>query len=245
MDKLNIGDIKKFSDGTIGVIISIESNAYEVLQTNGKSKYVSFDLSYVSPRLRPELRKLLEAIGQSKVDYENARKAVSKAYIEAGRKGDEFERLKKKLLTFDEMMDLSEFKNLLIKQMGGVYDKLLGNDYLLSVNFSVHSLSVEFAKSSIVKKYASPENTPFLTREYDGSLLIERYAGSYADALKKWGSKCVTFNSASPVYMSNSKDFYISDKNTLMFNHKVVFTMLDVDLSEKTISKFLSNIKIV
>ena len=69
MDKLKIGDIKKFKIGDkefVGVVVGISDKILEIIDLNGGMIEVPFNrpLSYGATRLDPKLRTQLETIAE-------------------------------------------------------------------------------------------------------------------------------------------------------------------------------------
>ena len=236
MEGLKIGDIKKFENGVVGVVIDIFKDGYHVVNLDGKVWTVSNTLSYVSPRLKPELRELLNGIAYSKIEYENARKAVEEAYLKSSRCHDTYQKLIKRLETFGEEMSLSEFRNLIKDSLGSsVVTKLETNDYKISVSFrSSGQITVEFYKDKLVCKNMNPANTSFVTPDYDGKMLLETFTSSYQKALQEQVSKCLTFHITEPMISTSHVDFTVGDKNSLMFHHNVACVLMNGKLNPAT-----------
>lgn len=245
MEKLKIGDIKKFENGVVGVVLEVMSRDYAVFTLDGKTYHIPNTMSCVSPRLKPETRALLMEVGNAKIEYEKAREAVSNAYIEASRKGDYLKKVKERVVTAGQSMDLKQFKECLIHYLGNKYNKLVNNDYSLKVRYSAGAVSVDIVKSKIVKKYVNPDNTPFVTYEYDNTLLIEWSSSAYSQALIAEGKKSLDFESSdSKVLFSETRDFSIGDKSSLIYNQRVSYTLLSGYLNEETAKKFAEGIVI-
>ena len=245
MEKLKIGDIKKFENGVVGVVLEVMSRDYAVFTLDGKTYHIPNTMSCVSPRLKPETRALLMEVGNAKIEYEKAREAVSNAYIEASRKGDYLKKVKECVVTAGQSMDLKQFKECLIHYLGNKYNKLVNNDYSLKVKYYSGTVSVDIVKAKIVKKYVNPDNTPFVTYEYDNTLLIEWSSSAYSQALIAEGKKSLDFESSdSKVLFSETRDFSIGDKNSLIYNQRVHYTLLSGYLNEETAKKFAEGIVI-
>lgn len=236
MEQLKIGDIRKFENGVVGVVIDVFKDSYHVVNMDGKVWTVSNTIPCVSPRLKPELRELLRGIADSKIEYEKAREAVSEAYIRSSRCHDEYKRLVKRLETFGEEMSLSDFRGLLKDSLGSaILKKLEDNGYKIAVSFrSGGTITVEIHKDKIVRKYVSPDNTSFVTPDYDGTLLLETYTSAYQKALQEQTSKCLNFHITEPLMSVSQVDFTIGDKNSLVFHHNVACVLTNGKLEPAT-----------
>lgn len=66
MKKLKIGDIRKFN-GTpdvIGVVVIVSDSYYVIVDIKGEFNQISFDKEYSLVKLEPEIRSILEKIGE-------------------------------------------------------------------------------------------------------------------------------------------------------------------------------------
>lgn len=236
MEQLKIGDIRKFENGVVGVVIEVFKDSYHVVNVDGKVWTVSNTVPCVSPRLKPELRELLKGIADSKVEYEKAREAVSEAYLRSSRAHDEYKKLLNRLETFGEEMSLSSFRDLIKDSLGTVVCcKLEDNGYKIAVSFrSSGVITVEIHKDKIIRKYVSPDNTPFVTSDYDGSMLLETYTSSFQNALQEQVSKCLSFYITEPLTPVFHSDFTIGDKNSLIFHHNVACVLMNGKLNPTT-----------
>lgn len=245
MEKLKIGDIKKFENGVVGVVLGEMMGGYIVFTLSGQEYCIPYGTPFVSPRLKPETRALLMEVGNAQIEYEKAREAVSKAYIESSRKSDYLKKVKERVVTAGQSMDLKQFKDCLIRCMGSKYNKLESGGYNLKVRYSSNVVSVNIVKAKVVKKYVNPDNTPFVSYNYDNSLLIEWSSSAYSKALIEEGQKSLDFESSNDkIAFGETREFSIGDKSSLIFNQRVNYTLLNANLNEETAKKFAESIKI-
>lgn len=246
MEKLKIGDIKKFENGVVGVVLEEISGGYLVFTLSGKQYHIPYGTPFVSPRLKPEARALLMEVGNAQIEYDKAREAVSKAYIESSRKSDYLKKVKERVVTAGQSMDLKQFKDCLIRCMGPKYSKLETGGYNLKVRYSSNVVSVNIVKSKVIKKYVTPDNTPFVSYNYDNSLLIEWSSSAYSKALVEEGQKSLDFESSNDkIAFGETREFSIGDKSSLIFNQRVNYTLLNANLNEETAKKFAESINII
>ena len=243
MERLKIGDIRKFENGIIGVVLGTNGSNYSVFTLDGKTYFIPYTMSCVSPRLKPEYRAALTEVGNAQIEYEKAREAVSEAYINASRKGDYLNKLKENINSIGQNMGVKQFTECLIHYLGLKYNKLLENDFTLKVKYASNAITVNIVKAKIVKKYVNPDNTPFVTYGYDNSLLIEWSSSAYSKALVTEGQKTLDFESSDgKVIFSETRDFSIGDKASLIYNQRVSYSMLSAYLTEDNAKKIASAI---
>lgn len=245
MENLKIGDIRKFENGVIGVVLEVSAREYKVFTLEGKEYFISNTMNCISPRLKPEVRVLLNEVGDAQVEYEKAREAASKAYIESSRRCEYLNKVKESVVTAGQSMDLRQFKDCLIRYMGVKYDKLLKGEYSLKVRYSSNVVSVNIVKAKVIRKYVSPDNTPFVTYNYDNTLLIEWSSSAYSKALVEEGRKSFDFKSSDEkILFGETREFSIGDKNSLIFNQRVNYTLLNAYLNEETAKRFAEGVEI-
>ena len=117
------------------------------------------------------------------------------------------------------------------------------NGFTVKVRYGSNTISVDIVKSKVVKKYVNPDNTPFVTYEYDNSLLIEWSSSAYSKALVTEGQKTLDFESSDgKVIFSETRDFSIGDKASLIYNQRVSYSMLSAYLTEDNAKKIASTI---
>ena len=71
MEALNLGDVRKFENGVIGVVLEESGPYYAVLMIDGSKRMVDKSLSYSIPRLKPEVRSMFNALSDAIIDYDN------------------------------------------------------------------------------------------------------------------------------------------------------------------------------
>lgn len=236
MDKLNLGDIRKFENGVIGVVSNTSNGPYyEVIEPNGEKRMIPDSMAYSIPKLKPELRSMLNTLSEAIVDCESKRKAVSEAYMASSRANDRVNEIIERLKTFGQEMGVKEFENAVIRHLGSKYNKICDRGYNFKLKFSANSLSLTLTYRNIVKKYASPDNTSYVFRNYDDTISLERYKDSYSKEVEKYSKECLPFVLRSKVCpMSyDTKELSIADKNTIIFNHDVHYCFLEGRLTEE------------
>lgn len=247
MEELKLGDIRKFDNGVIGVVCNTSNGPYyEVIEPNGEKRMIPDTMSYSIPKLKPELRSLLNTLSEAIVDCESKRKAVSEAYMASSRANDRVNELIERLKTFGQEMGIKEFEKAVIKYLGPKYKIICDKGYILNFKFGVESLSLTIQYRKIVRKYANTDNTPYVFQNYDGSLSLERYKESYSKEVEKLSHLCLpfVFNKINGLMSYDTKELNMADKNTIIFSHDVHYCFLGAKLTEEMAAKVAKSIQI-
>lgn len=247
MEELKLGDIRKFDNGVIGVVCNTSNGPYyEVIEPNGNKRMIPQSCTFTIPKLKPEIRSMLNAVSDAIINCEEKRKAVSEAYVASSRATENLNALVERLKTFDQEMTLKEFENALIRNMGPKYNKICDRGYNFNLSFNSNSLDLKLLYRTMVKKYATPENTSYVSTDYDGRILFERSTEAYSKEIKRNSCLCLPFitSGIKGVLISDDKDLSAADKNTIFFNHKVHFCFLGAKLTEEMAAKVAKSIQI-
>lgn len=245
MEALNLGDVRKFENGVIGVVLEESGPYYAVLMIDGSKRMVDKSLSYSIPRLKPEVRSMFNALSDAIIDYDNKKKAASEAYVQSSRACDRLNKLVDRLSSFGQEMNLKDFENAVIRNLGSKYNKICDRGYTFKFKFSAHSLSLQLYYRTQIKKYATPDNTPYVSRNYDDTVNVDTYKESYRKEVENHTCLCLPFVMGEKFSMSYDKKFLsVADKNTIFFNHEVNYCFLDAQLTEEMAAEVAKSIKI-
>lgn len=247
MEELKLGDIRKFDNGVIGVISNTSNGPfYEIIEPNGEKRMIPQSCTSTIPRLKPEVRSMLNTLSEAIIDCEVKRQAVSDAYIASSRANDRVNELIERLKTFGQEMGIKEFENAVIRNMGSKYNKICERGYSFKLSFNANSLDLKLLYRTMIKKYATPENTPYVSRNYDDSLVFEKFKDSYSKEINRNSCLCLPFitSGINGVMISEDKDLSVADKNTIFFNHKIHYCFLGGMLTEEMAAKVAKSIQI-
>ena len=247
MEKLKLGDIRKFDNGVIGVVLNTSNGPfYEIIELNGNKRMIPQSCSFTIPKLKPEVRSLLNGVSDAIINCEEKRKAVSQAYVESSCATDRLNDVISRLKTFGQGMTLKEFENLVISKLGSKYNKLCDMGYVLEFSFNANSLDLRLHYRTMVKKYATPENTTYVSNGYDGGICLEWTSGGYKSTLDKYSRLTPSFivKGLQCAIASEDKSLSVADKNSVMFNHEVHYCYLDGKLTDEMATLVAKNVQI-
>lgn len=247
MEELKLGDIRKFDNGIIGVVSNTSNGPfYEVIEPNGEKRMIPKSCSFTIPKLKPEVRSMLNAVSDAIINCEEKKRAVSQAYVESSRATDRLNEVITRLKTFGQGMTLKEFEKLLISKLGSKYNKLCDMGYIIELSFNANSLDLRLHYRTMVKKYATPENTTYVSRSYDDGICLEWTSGGYKSTLEKYSRLTPSFivEGLNGAMASEDKSLSVADKNSIMFNHEVHYCYLDGKLTDEMATLVAKNVQI-
>lgn len=256
MQKLKLGDIKKFSkDGKefVAVVIKVEPQSLILMNTNGNSERYSFasGLTYTATRLDPKLRTQLEIVAEEKKKYDKLVEEIKKLEFE---KEKQFERVKKeasKLLEVQGKFKPEELPNIFLNKLKKVnlslYNKLKREDnkgYTWDVSKTSVGVWLNFRRTDYFEKWVSVNRYDFLYREYDGQLMISGETKQYKDLCKKMSKDDADFTlSDLKGKFKVERGIYTGDKDTLNYVNTIYILVPYDCLTEGYIEKLVSTVK--
>ena len=256
MDKLKIGDIKKFKIGDkefVGVVVGIGDKILEIIDLNGGMIEVPFNrpLSYGATRLDPKLRTQLETIAEINKKYDKLTDEIKKLELERNKQLDKMKKEISKLLEVqgkfrpDELANV--FLNKLKKANPSLHKKLTREDskgYSLDVAKTPVGVWLKFRRSDYFAKWVSVSSYDFLYKEYDGQLMISGETKQYKDLCKKMGKDDADFTMSDlKGKFKVERGIYAGDKDSLTYVN-TIYILLPYDcLTESYIDKLIATIK--
>lgn len=247
MERLKIGDIRKFKDGVndvTGVIIDINDNGYLVFDIYGEKKIIHRISSFSIPHLKPEIRDYLKEIGNTKAREKELQEEVNRLHQEISRCEGKYRSLVSNFKEYQMGMPKESFTERLKKVLGDKYTEMCKRGYKLNVKANATSVFVSIYKSYVIAEYATPEKVPYLEYGFNDNIEVKRYDYRYTDAISQEEKNCLIFKATSPIILTDIKDIIVDSQGTLIFNHDVQFMYLKGNLNEESLNVFVKGIHI-
>ena len=252
MQKLKVGDIKKFNKGGeefVGVVVGHSHNGLSVITADGRqgNLYFTDNITYSATRLDPKLRSQLELIAEEKRKYDKMEEDYKKLAVAKEKQLEKVRAEISKVLAIQGKFGVRDtcdiFEKYLKKAHPNLCKKLL-DDYSWEANNTPVGIWLQMRRSDYFDKWVSPNRYDFLYKEYDGQLMIHGETKQYKDLCKKYGNKDAQFTMGAlkGKYQTEGK-IYAGDKDSLTYMHTISILIPNDCMTESYIEKLVSTIK--
>lgn len=253
MDKLKVGDIKKFlykEEEIIGVVVGITEGEMQVCTEGGNLRRFltyKYPLSYTATRLDPKMRDALERVAEAKKNIDKVDEDIKKLETLKAKKGElltkELENLAKVQGKLTLPLLVEEFNNALKKYHPNLYNKL-SNDYRIDSYDSPVGCWIQFNRYDYFDKWAGPSDYDFIKSNYDGTLYISNRTNRYKELCEKYGAKDAKFTVGKlKGEFSNRQELQVGDKGSLCYHNCIGFNFPADCMTKVYIEKLVKSIK--
>lgn len=255
MDKLKVGDIKKFlyqDEEIVGVVVQINTNEGEIHICNEGGKLRRFrtyryPLSYTATRMDPKMRDALERVAEAKKKIDKVDEDIQKLQELKEKKRADLDKELENLARVQGKLTLpllvEEFKNTLKKYHPNLYNKLM-NDYVIDAYDSPVGPWIHFDRYDYFDKWCNPSNYDFLQKEYDGNMFIRSRTNQYKQLCDKYSVKDAKFTVGKlKGEFNNKQELQAGDKDSLCYHNCIAFNFPSDCMTKVYIEKLVKSIK--
>lgn len=253
MDKLKVGDIKKFKyidNECVGVVVYTSPDEIHLCTIGGKfwrCRVYKYKLEYSATRLDPKIRESLERVAEvkkrmNKIDND-IKKLENLKEKEQGNLEKEIERLAQAQgkLTLSQLVEV--FKAALKKQHPNLYNKL-SNDYRIDAYDSPVGAWIHFDRYDYFDKWCNPSSYDFLKQNYDGTMYISHRSNQYKQLCEKYSSKDAKLTVGKlQGEFDNKQELQAGDKDSLCYHNCIAFNFPAECMTKNYIEKLVKSIK--
>lgn len=212
--------------------MGFDKDRYIVLDITGEIKYISTEMSYISPRLQPDVRSRLEEVGKCQKEYnrviEEKKKVLNRAIkkVEKENKGP--------------LLSQKKFDSELCKRLK---EKFKTTGYNLEYYYDYGLMTIELCCNRLVSETISHSIYPFLKFKQGNPIVIDKNTKSYNMVLAKERENCLYFSVKEPLELQEEMQLYVS-KDKLYLMHNVCIECSKYEYSIEFIEKVLNSIKV-
>ena len=253
MDKLKVGDIKKFlykEEEIVGVVVTITDGEIQVCNEGGNLRRFltyKYPLSYTATRLDPKMRDALERVAEAKKKIDKVDEDIKKLEELKQKKREDLDKELENLARVQGKLTVpllvEEFKNALKKYHPNLYNKL-STDYRLDSYESPVGVWIQFNRYDYFDKWCNPSNYDFLQKNYDGSMYISHRTNQYKQLCEKYGAKDAKFTVGNlKGEFNNRQELQAGDKDSLSYHNCIAFNFPSDCMTKIYIEKLVKSIK--
>lgn len=254
MNKLKVGDIKKFNyngEEFVGAVIKVDDEYVRLLNLDGYTKDFNrnnSEATYTATRLNPNIRERLENMVDLFKKYYKIEKDIhelkdlsSKVHNSIIKERDKLQELQGKF-TFEKVGDV--FLKYLTKANPNLAKKLK-DKYEMEFSDCGNGTWLSFSRWEDIEKWVNPLHYSFLGRDcYNDNLIVKEENREYKELCNKYSKGDINFElSDLKGSFSSKKKLMTGDKDSLYYVHRISILFPKDCLNEDYMTKLIKTLK--